>query len=240
MDLFLPLSNFVIASLKASAPCCYEIYFKWYLAGAQNGALLQHTGGSYEISVYRPDIVLPLKETLPKDALRIEFDEMVFDLFHYHKGSDRAETEKTIRAAFAQGKDLLFQDPSLTELVRLLQVSFLFDGGENQDSEKAQMIAQRFHERLGISPRVCHVESGPLAPHDSLLECNCEFQFEAIKEQELVRRLTPLIPELEPPVVATGALVINHDGDACRETRLKWAHLTARHFGFVDDSGVLC
>lgn len=230
-DLFLPVSDYVLAALRRAFDATHETFVRWHIAPAENAAtLMTPDEESVEVLFYRPGRFAPPAAESVKATLVVSFNDMVVSVRRWPEGPDPA-LAVIIKEAHAEAYYLAMARPDRMKMLRLLQVDCSFEAPEPGRREAVgHSIAASIGALLGARPAVTFDPVLRQVPRLSM-EADLEFPLpDALTEKEAVARLLPFFPGLAVPLTGDGQIVLSHHGGHCADPALKTAHVTGRHF----------
>jgi hypothetical protein len=230
-DLFLPVSDYVLAALRRAFDATHETFVRWHLKPAGNGAtLMTPDEESVEVLFYRPSRFTGLPPEYADATLVCPLNDMVVTVRRWPAGPPQ-ELTTVIKEAHAEAYYLAMARPDRMQMLRLVQVDCSFEAPSPEERESlGHEIGERIGALLGATANVTFDPVLRQVPRLSM-EMDLEFPLrEALTEAEAVERLLPFFPALEPPLTGDGQIVISHYGGQCVHRALKTAHVTGRHF----------
>ena len=179
--------------------------------------------------IYRKESAPEEEPDWASESVRVALHDIVVDVCCY--GGTVAGLSEVLLDAFERASDIVRLEPRRADLVSFLQGCFLLDPGQRTPDEVAREVIERVSRLIKAQQHCVRVGSVNSALVPDNVECDAEFYFSPIPQRELVARLKPLFPELGRQIIGWGAIVGSRDGSLSSGVKVKWAHLTARHFG---------
>jgi hypothetical protein len=231
---FLFVSNFILNAIHHATGAKHELYFKWwFMTKALNGAyIIRDDGVGSEIYFHTPD----KKECTDNGS--VYFHDMIVTIPIYSK-LYTPELAEVVRYAHTEAHQELMTRPQKIYELQRIHFYCLFEATEYNKNKVGDEIAKDF----------AHIFGAELFNHigkNFFEELRYDMDFEylldpPLTEQEAKIRLKSRIhyagdlrlqrsADFAVPLVGYGLIVINHDGEDCTDSRLKWAHIIGRHF----------
>jgi hypothetical protein len=216
-DKLLIVSNYIIASVRKIISAKYEVYEKWYLLKAFNGAVLIDSNDKcVTCYFFKPEHVA--KEN--SSGIKCSFDDMVILVLGDELKED--EIRRTIEQAH-EDASRLSQSNSVS--VGLLHASIIYHSPESNKFEKSHQIASEIGNYLDAVFYATEPKS-----FDENYDFDVDFILKIpVTPDELSLKLKTLFPTISNHFFGVGVISINHDGQNCKNKDLKWAHFYGRH-----------
>jgi len=230
-DWLIPVSDYILAVLRQHLGATHELYVKWNLIRAYNGAVLDSPSGSVQILFHmyeRAPAAWTKAEDIPPSMRVCRLDDTIVSFTQFPNAPDTAACE-IAAAAERKAKRLAAQALEWMRLLRLIQVSCLLVASAETAGMVVEEIASRISKDVGSGRPIIS------SPQPGLEEPNYEVDLgfpltDALSEVEVAARLKAIFPGIIAAIDGWGQVLINHDGGACADDRLVWAHIYGRHF----------